>query len=308
MRLIIPQKLIESVRRDLVIHYEALGVLHLTHSGVSADSLESKLLALQPESAAFWEEMERQTDLATWKGSRICVVLNHQLFNLIDSLLEGLVLEREGKPQGAQEIDGKIQKVIKYLKVTTIYTTHIYYFSSVDRIVSLFFLYQREKNLAMLEEIIAVIITLTSKHNNEKKPSNVQGLGMESFHKDIGQVMDQLNCLLRSFDLILDLTMSKDASKEQVLSIVSQKIESLQQQLSLIKEGDVDKKEASLSQLRTRHQIDIVTWIKQLLERPEPAQTSLEDASVLVFRSINTYRKVLFKIQVNQQMWVTSAG
>lgn len=59
----------------------------------------------------------------------------------------------------------------------------------------------------MLEEIIAVLITLTSKHNNEKKPSNVQGLGMESFHKDIGQVMDSLYGLVKNFDLVLDLTM-----------------------------------------------------------------------------------------------------
>lgn len=65
----------------------------------------------------------------------------------------------------------------------------------------------------MLEEIIAVLITLTSKHNNEKKPGNVQGLGMESFHNDIGQVMDVLFGLIKNLDLVLDLTMQKDSTK-----------------------------------------------------------------------------------------------
>jgi hypothetical protein len=44
-----------------------------------------------PSSAEFWRALEKYTDLAVWKASKVDVVLNHALFNLVDQILESLI-------------------------------------------------------------------------------------------------------------------------------------------------------------------------------------------------------------------------
>lgn len=95
----------------------------------------------------------------------------------------------------------------------------------------MFKIYQNEWNLQILEDLVAVFITLSSKQNNEKKPSTTQiggmVLGMESFHKDIMPVVDSLNGLLRSFDFIFDLLIGSEADSQKALE---QKIARLKKQ------------------------------------------------------------------------------
>lgn len=78
-------------------------------TSLTADKLQAQILALhasQPDSEAFWKELEGLSELASWKASGICLVLNSELFNLIDELLEGLISQRKAHP--SPETDAKL--------------------------------------------------------------------------------------------------------------------------------------------------------------------------------------------------------
>jgi hypothetical protein len=100
----------------------------------------------------FLPEMELLSNLNLWRVSKVDLLINHELFNLIDSILESLTLELRkkgssfmedeemkdqtetsgGVPESRPETDQKVAKVLKFLKIVLIYATNAHYFSSVD--------------------------------------------------------------------------------------------------------------------------------------------------------------------------------
>lgn len=72
-----------------------MGLMTAAAKENSADSIMGKLLAHQDSESALLAEIERQTELGIWKSSRVDVVLHHELFNLVDGLLETYTLQLE---------------------------------------------------------------------------------------------------------------------------------------------------------------------------------------------------------------------
>jgi precorrin isomerase len=148
----------------------------------------------------------------------------------------------------------------------------------------------------MLEEILGVLITLSSKHNHEKKPlfaQSVGALGMDSFHKDISQIMDGvLMGLLRSFDIVLDLVMITEPTREQVIKLIGQRICLLEKQevADGAKQAGEDKADS-----KCKSQVDQLGWMQRLIElkgdSSAAVRITLEDLCIVLFRSINTYCK-----------------
>ena len=75
-------------------------------------------------------------------------------------------------------LDGRVLKVIKFLKVVVIYASNASYFNSIEvsdaritslqRIVELYKYYKASTNFQMLEEIMGLLITLSTRQNEKR--------------------------------------------------------------------------------------------------------------------------------------------
>jgi hypothetical protein len=91
------------------------------------------------------------TDLNLWKISKVDVALHHELFNLIDEILENLVDKLREKRlsnrdeismidtssvrvnnESFQEVNSKINTALKFLKSVIFYSTNFLYFNSSE--------------------------------------------------------------------------------------------------------------------------------------------------------------------------------
>ena len=93
----------------------------------SASTLTKRLVSLwqtlgQSDLESFTAELDSLSQLSVWKASKVDVLIHHELFNLIDDLLQAV--------QGAP--DHIVMRAIKFVKVTLIYATSAHYFSSSE--------------------------------------------------------------------------------------------------------------------------------------------------------------------------------
>lgn len=88
--------------------------------------------------------------------------------------------------------------------------------------------FKAQGNLEMLEEVTVLLITISSKHHNEKRPA-VQGikLAMDKFHEEIGGIMLELTGLIRSYDFLIDIATSVKDPSINYSELLSQKIDHL---------------------------------------------------------------------------------
>lgn len=93
----------------------------------SAGTLTKRLVDLwqnlgQSDLNMFTAELDSLSQLSLWKGSKVDVLIHHELFNMIDDLLRAV----HGQP------DQIVMRAIKFVKVTLIYAASAHYFSSSE--------------------------------------------------------------------------------------------------------------------------------------------------------------------------------
>ncbi len=82
-------------------------------------------------------ELDKLNDMNLWKQSRIDVVLNHKLFNMLDEILEVVTGRLENdkvtkEVRRPDETEQNLQKILKFIKVILIYATNIQHFNSSE--------------------------------------------------------------------------------------------------------------------------------------------------------------------------------
>jgi hypothetical protein len=129
MRLVVPQRLIRTLLRNQALNAEEPDP---EQEPSSAETIETRLVDLWAQGGDidyFITEIDSLSQISTWKGSNVDIVIHHKLFNVIDELLERLSDDLE---RGTIGVEDKIMKAVKFLKVAIIYASSVHFFSSSE--------------------------------------------------------------------------------------------------------------------------------------------------------------------------------
>ncbi|CDW84627.1 ubiquitin hect domain family protein [Stylonychia lemnae] len=234
-----------------------------------------KLYNTQPFSQSeFLQQLENISDINIWKTTRINFLQWVDIFNILDDLLQILYNGQEKllvnlqSDMKDQQNKSMILIILRFLKKILQYATNVQYFSSTDILILIFSQYI--KDIQVIDEVIGVFITLSSKKGDKK--SNPQAInyseGLDKFDSQISRIYERsILGLIGSFEYVADLLLNQNFEKNP---------QSTLEQIAGRVKSQLDSYEKSVFELQN--------IIKD--------QKSLEDTFIIILKAINLYINV----------------